>query len=491
MKRSFFNSSKVMLMALFTLYCSLFTSYSQSPNRFSYQAVVRNSGGILVQNGNVGFKISILQGTSTGTVVYSETQVVATNNNGLATMEIGGGSVVSGTFSTIDWSAGPYFLKTETDPAGGTSYTITGTTQLLSVPYALYAAKSGTPGIAAGSIAGNTPYWNGSTWVTNSSNIFNNGGNIGIGTATPASRFDIAGGNNWDVVNGEGDFRVGNNQYRLKLGVALGGGGAGAVGIMQYGQPGGYNVLSLGAQGNNLLYLNGGSQSVGIGTDNPAAALDIISTTQGFLPPRMTQVQRNALNPVTGLILYNITTNKPNYYNGFEWQNFDGTLANDPLIGNHYGGGILAYILQAGDPGYDPNLIHGLIAAPSDQSSGIQWYNGTYTITGATATAIGTGNSNTNTIVSNQGTGIYAAQLCYDLILNGYSDWYLPSKDELNKLYLNKLAIGGFTNAIYWSSSEFPGGSSQGAWDQSLNSGVQSTHFKNSSLNSVRAIRSF
>ena len=115
--------------------------YAQSPQKMSYQCVVRNSAGALVSNQAVGMKISILKGTSTGTVVFSETYSPnpQTNANGLVTVEIGSGTASVGTFAGIDWSAGPYFLKTETDPAGGTSYTITGTSQLLSVPYALYA----------------------------------------------------------------------------------------------------------------------------------------------------------------------------------------------------------------------------------------------------------------------------------------------------------------------------------------------------------------
>jgi hypothetical protein len=116
--------------------------FAQSPNKMSYQAVIRNTSNALVTNSAVGMRISILQTTPSGTAVYVETQTPTTNANGLASIEIGGGTVVSGNFSTIDWASGPYFVKTETDPAGGTSYTITGTSQLLSVPYALHAKST-------------------------------------------------------------------------------------------------------------------------------------------------------------------------------------------------------------------------------------------------------------------------------------------------------------------------------------------------------------
>lgn len=135
-------------MKKITFFVLLFISVSsmaQSPQKFSYQAVVRNNADALVTNAAVGMQISILQGSSTGSAVYVETQTPSTNANGLVSLEIGTGSVVSGTFNTIDWGNGPYFIKTETDPAGGTNYTVSGTSEFLSVPYALY-SLNGTPG---------------------------------------------------------------------------------------------------------------------------------------------------------------------------------------------------------------------------------------------------------------------------------------------------------------------------------------------------------
>ena len=116
----------------------LFTTmvFGQIPNGFSYQALLRDVNGNLITNKKVGIQISILQGSETGTVVYSETQTPTTNSNGLIAIKIG-------ELNTIDWSSGPYFIKTETDPAGGTNYTITGINQLLSVPYAQYAKTAG------------------------------------------------------------------------------------------------------------------------------------------------------------------------------------------------------------------------------------------------------------------------------------------------------------------------------------------------------------
>jgi len=109
-------------------------TFSQAPQKMSYQAVVRNSSNSLVSNSNVGIKISILQGSANGNAVYSETHTTTTNSNGLATIEIGNGTVLTGAFGSINWGQGPFFIKSETDISGGSNYTISATSQLLSVP---------------------------------------------------------------------------------------------------------------------------------------------------------------------------------------------------------------------------------------------------------------------------------------------------------------------------------------------------------------------
>ena len=115
--------------------------FAQSPEKMSYQAVIRNSSDVLVTSTAVGMRVSILHGSETGSEIFKEiyNPNPQTNANGLVTIEIGGGIPLTGTFAAIDWADGPYFIKTETDPTGGTTYTITGTSQLLSVPYALHA----------------------------------------------------------------------------------------------------------------------------------------------------------------------------------------------------------------------------------------------------------------------------------------------------------------------------------------------------------------
>jgi len=141
--------------------------FAQSPEKMSYQAVIRDASDNLITDTQIGMQISILQGSVSSSAVYVETQEPSTNANGLVSIEIGTGTVESGDFTAIDWSNGLYFIKTETDPDGATDgidYTITGTSQLLSVPYALHAKT--TESVPTGTQTGEMQYWNGSEWIS-------------------------------------------------------------------------------------------------------------------------------------------------------------------------------------------------------------------------------------------------------------------------------------------------------------------------------------
>ncbi len=146
---------------LITLFISITLTlwlYAQSPELMSYQCVVRERGGELIKDQNIGVRTTILRGTMIPMIIYQETYspIPVTNENGLLTLQIGSGKPITGDFSKINWSSGPYFLKTEIDPAGGSNYTITGQSQILSVPYALYSEKTG-------SFAETDPLWTGAS----------------------------------------------------------------------------------------------------------------------------------------------------------------------------------------------------------------------------------------------------------------------------------------------------------------------------------------
>lgn len=226
----FLPKFKVLLLLPF-IFC-LLPAFGQSPEKISYQAVIRDTSNSLVVNQQIGVKISILKSSTSGTLVYEEifNPNPQTNENGLLALEIGTGDPLTGIFSDIDWSNDSYFLKTEIDPTGSTNYTIEATTQLLSVPYALHAKTADTL------LNEIDPTWNG---LSNETSSIGRTGNVGIGTISPSQKLEVLGNttsNNYlyrtpktRYLNiGEADFTIGmsaNGDIVKSMGM----GGAGIV----------------------------------------------------------------------------------------------------------------------------------------------------------------------------------------------------------------------------------------------------------------------
>jgi hypothetical protein len=201
--------------------------------------------------------------------------------------------------------------------------------------------------------------------------------------------------------------------------------------------------------------------------------VDLVSYVDSLLLPNKTYTYR--------IYAYNSSGNS-SFSNEVEYST--------PLnVGDNFQRGKVAYILQPSDPGYDSSVKHGIITTANDISNGAVWDNGVRMVTGASGVSIGSGKTNTNLIVAAHGNGSYAAQLCSNLISGSYSDWYLPSKDELSKLFDNRFLIGGFSSGDkYWSSSEV---NYYTAWQQDFGSGVQDFVSSKFSLRCIRPIRYF
>ncbi len=223
---------------------------------------------------------------------------------------------------------------------------------------------------------------------------------------------------------------------------------------------------------------------VGIGGPPAASAqLDVISTSKGFLPPRMNTTQRNAIAFLPqGLTIYNTSINAYEVYNGNAW------YSTVHFIGENYGGGIIYYIYDNGQ--------HGLIAATQDASATqLQWYNGVYRRTGTTGDGVNAGAMNTKLIIATQMAdnqyGNFAAKACagYSAYQGGvtYNDWYLPSRLELYLMILQKTMLGIGTNKNYYSSTELDTGGASAV--NSTDGGIGYAP-KNVTLY-VRAVRSF
>jgi hypothetical protein len=207
---------------------------------------------------------------------------------------------------------------------------------------------------------------------------------------------------------------------------------------------------------------------LGVSAPNASAILEASSTTQGFLPPRLTTTERDSIaNPVAGLTIWNSTNTQLEVYDGSYWKNMVGLLVSPLQVGDEYGGGKVFYIFGPSDNGYIKGQTHGLIAATVDQTTdaGVKWFPDKFY--GATGTYVGLGLPNTLAIITSAvvtGTtnmSSFAAGLANSYRGGGYIDWFLPSRDELNLLYQVKDAIGGFAtnqtpgvSPAYWSSTQ-------------------------------------
>ncbi len=248
---------------------------AQSPQSISYQAVLRSPAGQLLSDKNVGVKVSILKGSASGTVVYAETHAASTNVNGLLSLGIGSGTPVTGSFTDIDWSQGPFFLKTETDPNGGTAYSITGSGQLLSVPYSLFALE------AANGFSGDYNDLINKPVIDGSETKVMAGPGISItGNGTTATPYMVSGSpQNRIVITNSQTWIVPANVNKIRVELWGGSGGGGGAGAYSYslrhggdGGSGGYALKEMtvapaqpltvvigsgGTQGSNAYYWYG------------------------------------------------------------------------------------------------------------------------------------------------------------------------------------------------------------------------------------------
>jgi len=418
---------KKLLLTLGILVIVASTILAQAPQSFKYQAIARDVEGNVLSDQQISIRMNLLQGSNTGQVVYSEIHDFRTNQFGLINFEIGNGKMKIGDISAINWGLSQYFVQIEIDINGGSDYKNMGVSQLLSVPYALYAEKTSEAEDKK------------KLWRDNGTHIYNtNTANVGIGIKNPAEKLDVNGNVKANTVFAEA---FSSN-----------------------------SPLLLQTDGTTRIYVDDATGNVGIATTTPAGILDIAGAYH--FP---------GTDGSNGQVL------QTNGSGALSWATVSGSSGH--YVGELYGDGVVFWVNHTGN--------HGLICSLNDihSGSGAQWYNGSYTTTGATSDFDGA--SNTTAIIVNQGAGTYAAQICanYSTANTSAGDWYLPSIDELNKIYnakyeINKaLNTNSFTRDSYWSSTEY---TSNSAWKYKFYYGYSNRSSKDLFNGfGVRAVRAF
>ena len=476
------------LVALCFLLLTLVVKAQTPPNAFNYSAVARNVAGHPISNTAIGIQITILKTTPSGVSQYSENHFVNTDAFGLFNLVIGAGALQSGSMATIDWSNDNYYLKVAMDATGGTNFLTMGTTQLLSVPYALYAKSAGSVSSGTGNLVFPTITTNLSGITSNSATF---GGEISnangkqiiergiVYSTTPnptivSKKIVIGNGigtfDSITIMNyNHPHFLQPNTQYYARAYAVT------ENNISVYGNEISFTTLSptpptfttnvTGITSNSATF--GGTISNANGnkiiergivystTPNPTLGSNKIVIGSGIgifdTISALSYQYPHLLNPNTTYYVraYTITENNISGYFGNE-VNFT-TLS----IGQAGPGGGIVFF----DKGNANGGWQYLEAAISDQGTGIEWgcYNPSTSISGTKST-VGSGEANTALIVAGCSAPSFAAKLCDNLSLGGQSDWFLPSSDELNLMYKNLHLNnqGNFnTSKVYWSSSQF------------------------------------
>ncbi|MDB4655550.1 DUF1566 domain-containing protein [Flavobacteriales bacterium] len=479
---------KKILTLLLLVVATVAVNAQAPPEAFNYSAVARDANSNPIANSTIGIQISIKVGSPLGATVYQENHFVNTDDFGLFNLIVGGGSILSGTIADIDWSLDDYYLQVGMDASGGTNFLNMGSTQLLSVPYALY-AKS------AGSVSGSTGFSGDYNDLTNTpSNVseFNND----AGYVTQADLSTVA---------TTGDYNDLTNQPVTISSISN-------DGDTLYLSNGETFINGSGGQSGNLVLPTITTNAVTGITSNSATFGGAVSNANGNQIMERGIVYSTTPNPTIGsgkivigdgigafdtisalgypyphLLNFNTT-----YY----VRAYAVTENNIFAYGNEVSFTTLS-VGQAGPGGgivfFDKgNTIGGwqyLETAASDQSTGIEWGCDGTLISGTQLT-VGSGEANTALIVSGCNEASFAAQLCNDLTLGGQSDWFLPSRDELNLMYRNLHVNnqGNFNiSAYYWSSTEF---NAYYAWNFAFDPGPDGNNSKYSTYY-VRAVRAF